>query len=186
MRTPPHPRHCSRAPHVESGSFFPSKYKKGTHMNSIRTQHILASLIAAVGLAANGQCQSFLTEGLVAYYPFNGNANDASGNGYNASVQGNYEYLSDGTLHLIGDGQLFYSGGGYVALPDYGNLNSGFTMSIWVGGETDHGTSIYGEMYLYWTVTGSRLVDASLRQAPSGSLEPGLGEADGEADPLIG
>jgi len=29
------------------------------------------------------QTQSFLTNGLVAYYPFNGNANDASGNGNN-------------------------------------------------------------------------------------------------------
>jgi len=29
-----------------------------------------------------------LTNGLVAYYPFNGNANDASGNGYNGTVNG--------------------------------------------------------------------------------------------------
>ena len=28
------------------------------------------------------------TEGLVAYYPFNGNANDASGNGHHATVNG--------------------------------------------------------------------------------------------------
>jgi hydrogenase maturation factor len=30
----------------------------------------------------------FLTKGLVAYYPFNGNANDLSGNGYNATTVG--------------------------------------------------------------------------------------------------
>jgi len=29
-----------------------------------------------------------LTTGLVAYYPFNGNANDASGNGNNGTVNG--------------------------------------------------------------------------------------------------
>ncbi|HEV2438381.1 MAG TPA: LamG-like jellyroll fold domain-containing protein [Verrucomicrobiae bacterium] len=32
--------------------------------------------------------QGFITNGLVAYYPFNGNANDASGNGNNGSVNG--------------------------------------------------------------------------------------------------
>ena len=31
------------------------------------------------------RAQSFLTNGLVAYYPFNGNANDESGNGYNGT-----------------------------------------------------------------------------------------------------
>jgi len=34
-------------------------------------------------LAGQVQAQSFLTNGLVAYYPFNGNGNDASGNGNN-------------------------------------------------------------------------------------------------------
>lgn len=80
------------------------------------------------------QQPSFLTNGLLAYYPFNGNANDASGNGFNATLEGNYQYLTNGVLQLIGDGALFYSGGGYVALPNYGNLNSGFTMSLWVNG----------------------------------------------------
>lgn len=37
-------------------------------------------------LAIHVHAQSFLTNGLVAYYPFNGNANDASGNGSNAAV----------------------------------------------------------------------------------------------------
>ena len=37
-----------------------------------------------------------------------------------------------------------------------------------------------------WTVPGSRPVDGSLREAPSGGLESGLGEAEGQVDPLIG
>ena len=36
----------------------------------------------------SASAQSFLTNGLVAYYPFNGNANDASGNGNNGTVNG--------------------------------------------------------------------------------------------------
>ena len=42
-------------------------------------------LIVGLGLAVNGYSQSFLTNGLIAYYPFNGNAKDASGNGNNGT-----------------------------------------------------------------------------------------------------
>jgi len=41
-----------------------------------------------MALAMRVRAQSFLTNGLVAYYPFNGNANDASGNGNNGIVYG--------------------------------------------------------------------------------------------------
>lgn len=116
-------------------------------MKAAKTIFGILSITAA--MAVQVQAQTFLTNGLVAYYPFNGNANDASGNGLNATVQGDYQYLSDGTLQLIGDGSLFYSGGGYVALPSYGNLNSGFTVSLWVKGETDHGNSVMAEYYLW-------------------------------------
>jgi hypothetical protein len=44
--------------------------------------------MVGLGLAVNGYSQSFLTNGLVAYYPFDGNANDASGNGNNGTVYG--------------------------------------------------------------------------------------------------
>ena len=57
--------------------------------------------------------QDFITNGLVAYYPFNGNANDASGNGNNGIVNGatltedrygisNQAYNFDGTSSYIG------------------------------------------------------------------------------------
>ena len=45
-------------------------------------------LTIALTLACRIQAQSFLTNGLVAYYPFNGNANDASGNGNNLTNHG--------------------------------------------------------------------------------------------------
>ena len=54
--------------------------------NTIRNTHELHKnciygflLIVGLGLAVNGYSQSFLTNGLIAYYPFNGNANDAVG-----------------------------------------------------------------------------------------------------------
>jgi hypothetical protein len=49
---------------------------------------ILEILAIVVALAVQVQAQSFLTNGLVAYYPLNGNANDASGNGNNGTITG--------------------------------------------------------------------------------------------------
>jgi len=50
--------------------------------------HVAALFILGTGLAVSGHSQSFLTNGLVAYYPFNGDASDASGNGNNGTVYG--------------------------------------------------------------------------------------------------
>lgn len=47
---------------------------------------IAAATLAALTLTASAQ--SWLTNGLVAYYPFNGNANDTSGNGHNGTANG--------------------------------------------------------------------------------------------------
>ena len=73
---------------------------------------------------------------VVGYYPFNGTANDVSGLGNNATPGGNYVYATvagRSGINTIGDGSLFYAGGGYVQLPDYGSvLNSGLTVSFWV------------------------------------------------------
>jgi len=45
-------------------------------------------VLAMVVLAANGSAWADLSDGLVAYYPFSGNANDASGNGHDGTVYG--------------------------------------------------------------------------------------------------
>jgi hypothetical protein len=52
------------------------------------------AIVALVGAVASSQGQSFLTNGLVAYYPFSGNANDASGNG-NDGTPGNITFATD-------------------------------------------------------------------------------------------
>ena len=69
----------------------------------------VACLLAGV---ATAQCQSWLTNGLVAYYPFNGNANDAAGTN-NGIVNGaalttnrfgnaNKAYYFNGTSAFVG------------------------------------------------------------------------------------
>lgn len=61
-----------------SGSMFPSRTAKG----------LLAVLIGALSFGGRASAQSFLTNGLVAYYPFSGNANDESGYGNNLTNYG--------------------------------------------------------------------------------------------------
>jgi hypothetical protein len=46
------------------------------------------SILLIIALAMSNLAHADLTTGLVAYYPFNGNANDASGNGNNGTVNG--------------------------------------------------------------------------------------------------
>jgi hypothetical protein len=79
-----------------------------------------------------------LTDGLVAYYPFDGNANDSSGNGNNAIAYNNYGYVDgvfSNAIHLVGSGHTGLNGG-HVTLPFIAlNEYPAFTLSIWVNYE---------------------------------------------------
>jgi hypothetical protein len=74
-------------------------------MRSDNLKHLLlivATLYFAGASRSNGQ--TFLTNGLVAYYPFNGNGNDGSGNGYDGIVSSNCQFVADrfdNTNHAI-------------------------------------------------------------------------------------
>lgn len=76
------------------------------------TKPLFATLITTFGVLLNAHAQSWLTNGLVAYYPFSGNASDASGNGNNGTVTAaalavdrlgnpNSAYAFDGVSSLI-------------------------------------------------------------------------------------
>ena len=52
------------------------------------SMHIVSTLVLGLGLSINAYPQSSPTNGLIAYYPFNGNALDASGNRNDGSVLG--------------------------------------------------------------------------------------------------
>src|SRR6266481_7525752 len=101
----------------------------------------LGTLTITCGLAVCGYSQSFLTNGLVAYYPFNGNANDASGNGSNGTLEGiDYKFLPDrfgnpqSTLFLNTTSTPSVTlNGAYVSAPKSSALDfsKDFTMSVW-------------------------------------------------------
>ncbi len=76
--------------------------------------------------------QSFLTNGLVAYYPFNGNANDASGDGYNGTVQG--ATLTTNRFGVPNNAYAFNGVQNWIQLPEaiFGPTAPAFTISLWV------------------------------------------------------
>jgi hypothetical protein len=73
--------------------------------------------------------QGFLTNGLAAYYPFNGSANDASGNGDNGNLVGNATYGPG----IKGQGVLLSTNGSGVNLGNPTNLwLQNFSIVSWV------------------------------------------------------
>ena len=84
-----------------------------------------------MALAVEMQAQSFLTNGLAAYYPFNGNALDASGNGNNGTA---YNLVStNGHSNASGSALYFNGQNGYAAVPNSPSLNvSNITLSAWL------------------------------------------------------
>lgn len=53
----------------------------------IKAARFVSLFTAGIFVALTGHAQTFLTNGLVAYYPFNGNANDMSGNACNGTMR---------------------------------------------------------------------------------------------------
>jgi hypothetical protein len=86
----------------------------------------------------NGSSYNSLNKGLVAYYPFNGNAKDESGNGLDAANEGAV-LQSDrfGTLNhaLFFDGVSARVNAGYRSSFNFGASN--FTLSAWIKPEAD-------------------------------------------------
>jgi hypothetical protein len=120
----------------------------------VRSGLVRSVLTFTLGLAVQVQAQSFLTNGLVAYYPFNGNANDASGSGNNGTVVGTVTASAD-RFGQPGNAYSFRQNAGYITVgsPHLPN-GSGYTLSCWIrytngyyiiatGSDTPFGSSSY-------------------------------------------
>jgi len=83
-----------------------------------------------VTVSTQDSIPTWLTNGLVAYYPFNGNANDESGNGNNGTVNG-----PTLTTDRFGNGSKAYSFDGFnsINVAHQSNLNilGDLTISAW-------------------------------------------------------
>ena len=139
-------------------------------MISIRNRIRTIAFVAMIALFTAGPRESKAAS-LTAYYPFDGNGNDASGNGYNLTLYGGVGFASG----LFG--QALDPNGNdaqYAARPlsdsafDFGSNN--FTVSIWVNFNS---TSCEQTMIEKWTGAGgpgwtlTKPSDNSLRFATS-------------------
>ena len=95
-------------------------------MKKIFTVFVLFSLIGLSGVFA----QINLQNGLIAYYPFNGNANDESGNSNNGTLQGQTTFENGvvGTCAKFRGNQL----GDYISIPPVNLSLTQFSISAWV------------------------------------------------------
>ncbi|MBS1655247.1 MAG: hypothetical protein JSU05_10415, partial [Bacteroidetes bacterium] len=82
-------------------------------------------------------CQINLNTGLVGYYPFNGNANDASGNNNNGLTQNGVQLTSD----RFGNANSAYYFDGtddYIKVTDNGSFSTpNMSLVIWFQTESD-------------------------------------------------
>ena len=86
-----------------------------------------------LGLLAQAQAQTFLTNGLVAYYPFNGNANDQTTNANNGTP--NNAVLTADKLNQAANAYAFNGANAFISAPNKAYLtfpNGGdFSISVW-------------------------------------------------------
>ncbi len=84
-------------------------------------------------------------EGLVAYYPFNGNANDGSGNGNHGTVHG--ATLTEDRFGNPNSAYSFNGSSDYIVITNSGNsildLPGDFTISTWLNFSSGYGTPGY-------------------------------------------
>ena len=99
-------------------------------------------LFGAVSLVVHAQVPDYVpTEGLVAWYPFNGNANDESGNGNDGEVAG----ASIAGDHHGGQSAFYFNGDGdQISIPYSASLapTEQISVSVWCNPETLEGKNL--------------------------------------------
>ncbi len=104
-----------------------------------------------------------LSDGLVAYYPFNGNANDESGNGHNGTESGGVTY-GDG---VIGKAANFDGKDDHIRVSNLNLEFTDFTVSFWIfplllwDWADPIGTDIWDQFQFHSTHDGSVYVGVS-------------------------
>ncbi|MCS3794709.1 PKD domain-containing protein [Niastella sp. OAS944] len=94
------------------------------------------------------QAQTDLKQGLIAYYPFNGNANDESGNNHNPSVV-KATFTSD-RFGKTNSASEFNGTSNFIRIPDNKafHFTSGFSISAWVMIKGFYGGPCHGNRIL--------------------------------------
>jgi len=117
-----------------------------TQIAALNQQYI--DLLAKYNAIISQLIPSTLNSGLVAYYPFNGNANDSSGNGNNGIVQG--ATLTTDRNNKANSAYNFNGSSSYIDIPNsfFNNGRNEYSVSIWVNPTSDIPSSGPGQTIL--------------------------------------
>jgi len=92
---------------------------------------MIVMFLSVIGMIFwGGSVQADLSDGLIAYYPFNGNANDESGNGNNGTING-----ATLTTDRFGNTNCAYSFDGvndYIDVGDIDIVDTPISISSWI------------------------------------------------------
>jgi len=133
-----------------------------------KNRAIIALVLLAGTFAVSGNAWAncdIVTNGLVACYPFNGNANDESGNGNNGTVNG--ATLTADRFGKPNTAYLFDGINDYIRVNDDPSIrmDSSFTIIAWVKGDYIQNSIVAG-------VTGDKNIGASWELGPQVSTSP--------------
>jgi hypothetical protein len=127
-------------------------YKAG---NSVTLNQGFEATSGSTFLAQIGGCENVAISGLVAYYPFNGNAIDATGNGFNGTING-----ATLTVDKFGATQkaLNFDGNDFVRIPNLYNAVSlplvDVTYSLWFKPNQNYGAADFYSLIIRTTDGG--------------------------------
>ena len=131
-------------------------------MNPIHYKRCLMSLIGMLFLSVSAFAQqpAFLTNGLVAYYPFNGDSKDASGNGNDLTAVGNPSFASSDRFGNHGNAVNLNGNGDYLLLnksiQDTAFVKAPVTISFWRKGKGwDSAVVVESSSTALWAVGGN-------------------------------
>lgn len=91
---------------------------------------------------------TLLTNSLISYYIFSGNANDVSGNYYNGVIHGNINYTNERFGYNSNAFYIKSNNNGYVELPASISITSSFSISFWLKTDITRSGSYYNACYL--------------------------------------
>ncbi len=126
-------------------------YKAG---NSVTLNQGFEAKSGSTFLAQIGGCENTIA-GLIAYYPFNGNANDETGNEFNGSITG-----ATLTTDKFGTAQkaLNFDGNDYVRIPNLYNATTqpldNVTYSLWFKPNQNYGVADFYSLIIRTTDAG--------------------------------
>ena len=119
----------------------------------MREYSILGTLAIAITIGFSGVAQADLNDGLVAYYPFDGDANDMSGNGHHGTEHNGITYTSG----RINQAATFDGISTYIQVPHSDSLNlNHMTLSAWVYENTDTNNTSMILLKGHWSKTGDQ------------------------------